>query len=118
MFTKGLATVKSQITDCVYTFNIPEKEIKANIDASNAYYGGLDPQGSRIMYINGEVDPWHAASIPTQDNSDYHGFPTHWCEGCSHHSWTHPCTEDTCQQSVMKTIEAEMEQLHAWVGEE
>lgn len=48
---------------CKYLMNsygISENEIQANIDRSNAFYGADHPNATRILYPNGEVDPWKA----------------------------------------------------------
>ena len=45
-------------------------QVAANVAASNAAYGGdrpdrLSPAATRILYPNGDVDPWHGLSVLT-----------------------------------------------------
>ena len=40
----------------------------------------------RILYVNGEVDPWHGLAIL----HPLHGQPAFMVPGASHHEWTHP----------------------------
>ncbi len=30
------------------------------VQNTNVNYGGYDYEGSRVVFINGEIDPWHA----------------------------------------------------------
>ena len=30
---------------------------------TNEMYGSNDPQGTRILFVNGDVDPWHALGV-------------------------------------------------------
>ncbi len=65
------------------------------VDASNEAYGGLAPGSSRVMYVNGDVDPWSAASMATPPGAD---TAVLWVAGASHHAWTHPArSSDTPQ---------------------
>lgn len=36
------------------------KLLEQSIIDTNNNYGGYDYQGSRVVFINGNVDPWHA----------------------------------------------------------
>ena len=33
------------------------------MDFTNDYYGANQPSGTRIVFVNGSVDPWHALSV-------------------------------------------------------
>lgn len=41
------------------------------IDKTNAKYGALDIEASRIVYVHGSIDPWHILGITetTENNS-------------------------------------------------
>jgi len=86
-YTQGLADLDSEMNFCSSIFGIPREIVAANVDYSNAYYGADRPQGSRVLYVNGEVDPWHANSILEQPSP---GLLTLYVSGASHHAWTHP----------------------------
>ena len=34
--------------------------LKQAITDTNTNYGGYDYQGSRVVFVNGNIDPWHA----------------------------------------------------------
>merc|ERR1719433_1835271 len=62
-FTQGLADLSSQMSFCETEFGLSEAAVGSNVDYSNAYYGAAGPVGARVVYVNGEVDPWHANSV-------------------------------------------------------
>ena len=89
----------------------------ANVAATNVAYGGdrpdlLSPPATRIMYPNGDVDPWHGLSIlkpPTP------ALPALLVAGASHHAWTHP-SRASDQPSVVAARAAIRKQLTAWLS--
>lgn len=86
-YTQGLFNLSDEMSFCTTNFKIPADVVAANIEYSNAYYGSDAPRGSRVLYVNGEVDPWRANSLTRQISLD---LPTAWVPGASHHAWTHP----------------------------
>lgn len=51
---------------CAQFYNISAEVVAAAVAQTNEYYGGYDIRSSRIVFPNGDVDPWHALGI-TQD---------------------------------------------------
>jgi serine protease 16 len=96
-FVQGLMTLDTFLVYCEQTWGITKAKVAENVGYTNAYYGGVTPVGSRLVYPNGEVDPWHANSIlkPVSD------IDTIWVPGASHHAWTHPSAPGD-QPSVVK----------------
>ena len=94
-------------------------QVAANVAASNAAYGGdrpdrLSPAATRILYPNGDVDPWHGLSVlkpPTPE------LPVLMVEGASHHAWTHP-SRATDQPSVVAARAAIRKQVAAWLAQD
>ncbi len=43
--------------------------MSAQVAYTNAYYGGNAPAGSRILFPNGNVDPWHGLGVLTAPSS-------------------------------------------------
>jgi len=102
-FTQGYDTVNASIANCQKQYGITSEKLYQNVAQSNAFYGGWRPQGSRVLYANGEVDPWHSLSVlPTAQGGEpaRAAFPTLWVGGASHHAWTHPSLA-TDQPSVV-----------------
>lgn len=110
MFTQGLATLPSVMSFCESDFGISVDEVAKNVEQTNAYYGSDKPKGTRIMFPNGEIDPWHANSVlsPLPDE------PTLWVIGASHHFWTHPSLP-TDSQDVVKARAAIRAQVTDWL---
>jgi pimeloyl-ACP methyl ester carboxylesterase len=95
LYTQGLVLLSDYLDMCS-SFGITARKVSENIDYTNEYYGALDPAGSRVLFANGEVDPWRALSIVSSPSSD---LPVLEVAGASHHAWTHP-TAKTDQLSV------------------
>ncbi len=38
--------------------------LERGINFTNEYYGADKYQGSRVLFVNGAIDPWHALSFP------------------------------------------------------
>lgn len=65
-----------------------------NVRDTLDYYGGWDMKASRILSVNGDIDPWSALSLNVKKDrkdGDYDqvALPTYWSRGASHHFWTH-----------------------------
>jgi serine protease 16 len=55
--------IDSYQSQCMLAFSINSSLTQAAVLESNNYYGGWQPQGSRIIFVNGVIDPWRALSI-------------------------------------------------------
>eukprot|EP00697_Spironema_sp_BW2_P009387 gnl/Spiro4/24240_TR12033_c0_g1_i2.p1 gnl/Spiro4/24240_TR12033_c0_g1~~gnl/Spiro4/24240_TR12033_c0_g1_i2.p1 ORF type:complete len:501 (+),score=149.50 gnl/Spiro4/24240_TR12033_c0_g1_i2:129-1505(+) len=111
-FTQGLATLSSQMAFCSSEFGIPASQVASNIDYTNAYYGGWTPSGSRLLYPNGEVDPWRSQSVA----EPLPGVATMFVLGASHHFWTHPSLP-TDQPSVVQARQQIRKTVLQWLQE-
>jgi thymus-specific serine protease len=90
-YAKGYHTLHADLQVCEYAFGIDASEVKESILQTHEYYGdNLLEGGSRILSVNGDVDPW-ATLARTNDtpNSNDPMLPTFMVEGASHHFWTH-----------------------------
>jgi len=114
MYTQGLDLLADEESFCQSEFKIPEVLVKANVDDTNTFYGGDHPAGTRVLWVNGEVDPWHGLSVLKNLSAE---MPAIWVPGASHHAWTHPsadCTQDT----VIKARKQIRDQVTKWLAEE
>ena len=64
-FTKGAVNLSSYLDDCKAAFNVTDSEVGQAVTDTNNFYGGSAISGSRIMYPNGDVDPWYSAGLLT-----------------------------------------------------
>ncbi len=113
-YTQGLDLLADEDGFCDSVYGISEAEVQANIDASNAFYGADHPNATRILYPNGEVDPWKSQSILVAPSPE---LPVMLVAGASHHAWTHPSLP-TDQPSVVQARLDIKKQLAAWLQEE
>jgi serine protease 16 len=86
-FVQGLASLESSLDICKKAFGIEEATIRDSVDKANARYGGSNFKCERVLFVNGEVDPWRASSV--QLDTGYPSEPIHLSLGTSHHFWTH-----------------------------
>jgi len=96
-FAQGYVLLESYLDNCQASWGIDAATVTRNVNFSNAYYGGWRPAGSCVLYVNGEVDPWHALGVLSSPSA---GLPTLWVPGSSHHFWTHAALP-TDQPSVV-----------------
>jgi len=62
MFSRHLS-LDTYLDWCDRVFDLQKDDVFQRIQFMNEYYGGDQPGGSRILFVNGEVDPWHALSV-------------------------------------------------------
>ncbi|XP_075043004.1 thymus-specific serine protease [Mixophyes fleayi] len=58
-----LLTLNSQLDLCTQVFQIPTTSVRQSVQFTNEFYGADHPKSSRIIFVNGDVDPWHALSV-------------------------------------------------------
>ena len=68
-------------------FGIDAATTTAAIAQTNLDYGADKYARSNVLFVNGRIDPWHAASVLNDLPS---GAKAIMVEGASHHFWTHP----------------------------
>ncbi|XP_034024645.1 thymus-specific serine protease-like [Thalassophryne amazonica] len=59
----GMLTLQAQSKLCPVLFGIFQHSLPGNIASTNTYYGGDQPATSRVLYVNGGIDPWQALSV-------------------------------------------------------
>uniref|UniRef100_A0A8C1QUB5 Thymus-specific serine protease n=1 Tax=Cyprinus carpio TaxID=7962 RepID=A0A8C1QUB5_CYPCA len=62
-----MSTIQSQTQLCSRIFDIPQDHLPVHIDFTNQYYGGNRPQTQRVLYVNGNIDPWTELSVVWND---------------------------------------------------
>jgi thymus-specific serine protease len=112
-YVKDLHKVNTDLDICQQAFGLSPEVVEGWIDATNSLYGGSNIQGSRIMFPNGEIDPWRANGVMVSPNAQE---PTLYVLGASHHFWTHPA-ESTDSQAVKDARQAIWAQVTEWLNE-
>jgi len=110
-YTQGLILLDDFLEMCK-PYNLNKSQVAENIKKTNEYYGALTPNGSNVLYPNGEVDPWAANGITKGTSS----LPAFLVKGSSHHAWTHP-TLPTDQESIVQARLKIKKQVKVWLGE-
>lgn len=112
-YTQGLHTLEADYDICLQAFNITSEKVNQQIEFTNSMYGGDKIEGTRILYPNGEIDPWHALGVLSSPNEQE---PILWVKAASHHFWTHPSleTDDIYTRDARTAI---WDQVNAWLAE-
>lgn len=100
---------------CEKVFNITD--VYDNVQATLDRYGGLDiahTDTSRVLSINGNVDPWSMLALNKADETKY-CLPVKEVDGASHHFWTHP-VKDTDAPEIVKAREYIYSVVAEWIG--
>jgi len=111
-YTKGLNTLDFNLEQCRKAFGLSPEQVKANIEATNDFYGALDPKSTRVLFPSGQVDPWHSSSLLVSPGPE---LPTLWVPGASHHFWTHPSASSDAPE-IVRAREAIWGYVSSWLG--
>jgi len=65
VYSTMLADLPHYLDICCDVFGLPEKKVYQGVAFTNSDYGGKTPNGSKIVFVNGSIDPWHALSVLT-----------------------------------------------------
>ena len=110
-FARGYVSVADEISICSQ-FGLTPDVVAENVAFSNQVYGGAAPQGSRILFPNGDVDPWTGLGVL---ESPAPSEPVMIVVGASHHAWTHPA-DTIVQKSVADAKAAIQAQVKQWLA--
>ncbi|KAJ1484340.1 serine carboxypeptidase S28-domain-containing protein [Baffinella frigidus] len=92
---------------CQLAFNISGGETEGRVAETNAVYGGTALGATRILFVNGGVDPWRAQSV-SEPRPD---LPSIFVPHASHHFWTHPPRPSDTSETVNARV-----QIAYWVA--
>eukprot|EP01119_Soliformovum_irregulare_P025979 TRINITY_DN976_c0_g1_i1.p1 TRINITY_DN976_c0_g1~~TRINITY_DN976_c0_g1_i1.p1 ORF type:complete len:478 (-),score=104.81 TRINITY_DN976_c0_g1_i1:87-1496(-) len=99
---------------CQSLFGNTPGNVQKNVDATNRKYGGknLNPWTStNIVFVNGNVDPWHALGITKSVSSD---LPAVFIEGGAHCSNVYP--DSAADSAALIAARSQIsETINAWL---
>lgn len=84
---QGLHELAVDYDICSKAFGISSDQVDYQIQQTLSRYGGDKIASSRIIFPNGQIDPWRANGVNTSPNDEE---PVFLVPGASHHFWTHP----------------------------
>ncbi|KAJ2954280.1 hypothetical protein O0L34_g2531 [Tuta absoluta] len=88
-----------------------EKFITEAADWTNSKYGALDIAVTRVVFVHGSVDPWHALGITHTQDED---APAIYIEGTAHCANMYPPSKDDVE--ALKEARVEVKQyLTTWL---
>ncbi|TEA21823.1 hypothetical protein DBR06_SOUSAS20010001 [Sousa chinensis] len=58
-----LPALPSQLELCEQVFGFSASSIAQAVSQTNSYYGGQTPGATQVLFVNGDIDPWHVLSI-------------------------------------------------------
>ncbi|EPQ09438.1 Thymus-specific serine protease [Myotis brandtii] len=61
-----LPALPSQLELCEQVFGLSTWSTVQAVAQTNSYYGGQTPVATQVLFVNGDMDPWHVLSV-TQD---------------------------------------------------
>jgi pimeloyl-ACP methyl ester carboxylesterase len=85
-FGRGLHPIDMDFEICQVAYNLTQKEVEQNVAKTVEWYGDVRKRATRVLSVNGDVDPWSVLAILDSDNPL---MPAHIVKGASHHFWTH-----------------------------
>merc|ERR1711871_77946 len=63
MFTAGASAPALWQGLCEAVFEVAAEEVEERVRETNRYYGALEPNVSRVLFTNGQYDPWSELAI-------------------------------------------------------
>jgi len=93
----------------VYGSKYSDEFINKAIDWSNANYGGKNLKVTRVIFINGSIDPWHALGLTNQNDTSSDNVVI-FIDGTAHCANMYPASENDSQElkdaraTILKTL--------------
>jgi len=117
IFTQGLVTLETAYHQACDQFNMNDiPKLNSTIAKMNNRHGGNVNDVERILWVNGNVDPWIALSVQHLSKRQQAGNQKVLIvEGASHHAWTHPSSQ-TDQNTVIQARKLIKETVLEWLS--
>ena len=64
-YAKGFHPIDQDLEMCKRVFGVEAAKVKQNVADTLARYGGWNFNGTRILSVNGSVDPWSTLAVTT-----------------------------------------------------
>uniref|UniRef100_A0A4X1VHQ4 Serine protease 16 n=2 Tax=Sus scrofa TaxID=9823 RepID=A0A4X1VHQ4_PIG len=58
-----LPALPSHLELCEQVFGLSTSSIAQAVARTNSYYGGQTPGATQVLFVNGDMDPWHVLSV-------------------------------------------------------
>lgn len=119
LYTQGLVSFKNKDHHpndfCKTLFNLTTLETAARIAKTNDYYQAKLAAATRIVWPNGDVDPWHGLSKLSPPGKEQPViFPV---SGAAHCAWNRAASDDD-QLSIKQARAAIYDHISTWLNDE
>ncbi|XP_058526442.1 thymus-specific serine protease [Ochotona princeps] len=108
----ALPALPSHLDLCEQVFGLSASSVTQAVAQTNTYYGGQSPGATRVLFVNGDIDPWHVLSV-TQALGP--STPALLIPGASHCSDMAP-ERPSDSPSIRHGRQSIFLQLQAWLG--
>uniref|UniRef100_A0A5F9CHX5 Serine protease 16 n=1 Tax=Oryctolagus cuniculus TaxID=9986 RepID=A0A5F9CHX5_RABIT len=58
-----LPALPSHLDLCEQVFGLTASSVAQAVAQTNSYYGGQTPRATHVLFVNGDIDPWHVLSV-------------------------------------------------------
>ena len=118
-FGQGHHRLWMDYTICEVAFGLNRTVVNANVASTAQHYNGtiLHDTGSRILSIQGDIDPWSVLSIAPPTNNNSSSMPVWSIIGASHHFWTH-AVKPTDDVTIVEARNGIYETIQQWLEQE
>jgi pimeloyl-ACP methyl ester carboxylesterase len=94
-FGRGYHFLDMDYEICQVAYGLSEEQVRKNVEDTSKYFGDIRKRATRVLSVNGDVDPWSVLAILESEDPL---MPAHVVKGASHHFWTHPVKETDNQE--------------------
>jgi pimeloyl-ACP methyl ester carboxylesterase len=112
-FGQGYHPLSQDLELCERAFGVAAVDVAKAVQESLDYYGGLNIATTRILSVNGNIDPWSELALVHSENDD---LPAFVVNGASHHFWTH-AVKETDSVDVMGARQLIYSTVKKWLDE-
>ena len=91
-YGRGYHPLSQDLEICQRAFGVSPHRVASAVQESMQYYGGWQLGTSRVLSVNGDVDPWSELAL-LHSATGSNNLPAFVVPGASHHFWTHPVKE-------------------------
>ncbi|XP_032834667.2 thymus-specific serine protease-like [Petromyzon marinus] len=107
-----LLSLETTAAMCADAFGLTQQDMERGVESTNRMFGGDRPTGSRLLFVNGDVDPWRELSVVTPFRGS--AVKTLTVRGGAHCSDTNPSLSRD-PPALTQARKAIGQQLEAWL---
>ena len=108
-----LLSAELSIARCRDVYGVSEEQLYRNVAETNLRNGGFGIQASRVLYTNGEYDPWHRMAV-YPPNTGGHDNVVYMIEKASHCTdFMPPSDRDSPSLKRLRTIQ--IDTIQRWL---